>query len=184
LIEEVADMDSNYEDDYSDVLHSSGRMKLPNHTIFFAKMRSTVFRSELTKKRETPFPENSMICCFVNIKGVEHPNKERILGEMITDEEVHFIGLTEIITSDFTPKCFRKITRNRNFFWQHIAPTARTGVLLEAAKDMYEHIKTRCGDHFIRMLLMDKSSKMKCHLIVVYGPTQLEGKENFLAEFA
>jgi hypothetical protein len=34
------------------------------------------------------------------------------------------------------------------------------------------------------MLLLDKMSKLKWHLAVVYGPAQNDEKENLLVEFA
>jgi hypothetical protein len=39
-------------------------------------------------------------------------------------------------------------------------------------------------DHFVRMLWMDKHSKMIWHFIVVYVLTKAEGKEYFMVEVA
>jgi hypothetical protein len=58
-----------------------------------------------------------MIGCFVNIRGVEHPNKQRFLRETIREEGACFIGLSETIKSSYTPQWFKKIVGNRNFSW-------------------------------------------------------------------
>jgi hypothetical protein len=44
--------------------------------------------------------------------------------------------------------------------------------------------ETSVENNHIRMHLLDKHFKMKWHLVVVYGPAQSEGKEEFLTEFA
>jgi hypothetical protein len=38
-----------------------------------------------------------MIGCFVNIRGVEHPNKQRFLRETIREEGACFIGVNETV---------------------------------------------------------------------------------------
>jgi hypothetical protein len=48
-----------------------------------------------------------MIGCFVNIRGVEHPNKQRFLRETIRDEGACFIGLSETMTSSYTPNWYK-----------------------------------------------------------------------------
>jgi hypothetical protein len=45
-------------------------------------------------------------------------------------------------------------------------------------------VETEIGKHFIRMQLSNKISKLCWHLVVVYGPAQVEDKEEFLAKFA
>jgi hypothetical protein len=49
-----------------------------------------------------------MTGCFVNIRGVEHPDKQRFLRETIREEGVCFIGLCETIKSSFTPNWLKK----------------------------------------------------------------------------
>jgi hypothetical protein len=41
-----------------------------------------------------------MTGCFVNIRGVEHPDKQRFLRVTIREEGVCFIGLCETIKGD------------------------------------------------------------------------------------
>jgi hypothetical protein len=50
--------------------------------------------------------------------------------------------------------------------------------------DLHDVLENEPGNHFVRMLLQDKISKMKWHLAMVYGPAQNDEKENFLIEFA
>jgi hypothetical protein len=53
------------------------------------------------EKEKTPKVE--MTRFFANIRGVEHPNKQRFLREIIRYEGVYFIGLIETIKCQFTP---------------------------------------------------------------------------------
>jgi hypothetical protein len=54
-----------------------------------------------------------MTGCFVNIRGVEHPDKQRFLRETIREEGAFFIGLSDTIKSNYTPNWFKKITGNK-----------------------------------------------------------------------
>jgi hypothetical protein len=56
--------------------------------------------------------------------------------------------------------------------------------LLGIDSDLHEVLEYECGKYHIRMHLLDKHSKMKWHLVVVYCPAQPEGKEEFITEFA
>jgi hypothetical protein len=66
-----------------------------------------------------------------------------------------------------------------------VPPVGRSGgILLGVDTDLHEVVETETGKHFIRMWLSDKISGLSLHLVVVYGPTQLEDKDDFIAEFA
>jgi mannosylglycoprotein endo-beta-mannosidase len=66
-----------------------------------------------------------------------------------------------------------------------VPPVGRFGGLLLGVDTNYQKVlETETGKHFIRMQLSDKLSRLCWHLIVVYGPAQVDDKENFLAEFA
>jgi hypothetical protein len=126
-----------------------------------------------------------MVGCFINIRGVEHPNKQRFMREKIREEEVCFIGLCETIKSNFTPSWFKKILENRNFVWESIPPVGRSsGLFLGVDTDFHDVVETKTGKHFIRMQLFDNTSSLCWHLVVIYGPAQVEDKEDFLAKFA
>jgi hypothetical protein len=57
-----------------------------------------------------------MTGCFVNIRGVEHPDKQRFLREIIREEGFCFIGLSETIKSNFTPNWLKKYLVIEFFF--------------------------------------------------------------------
>jgi hypothetical protein len=61
------------------VVHTSPcRTQLSKPTNKIVKLCSPVFRVELVKKRGRPPKKGfKMIGCFVNIRGVEHPDKQR-----------------------------------------------------------------------------------------------------------
>jgi hypothetical protein len=52
---------------------------------------------------------------FMNIREVEHPNKQRFLRETIREEGVCFIGLSETIKINYTINWFKKIIGIYNF---------------------------------------------------------------------
>ena len=126
-----------------------------------------------------------MIGCFSNIRGVELPNKQKFLQDLFKEEGISFIGLSETIKSDYTSQWFNKIAGNRKFTWQWIPPEGRSGgMLLGADLDLFDLIEYELGKFFIRMLLVDKHSKLKWHLVSVYGPAQQDKKNDFLTELA
>jgi hypothetical protein len=105
-----------------------------------------------------------MTGCFVNIRGVEHPDKQRFLRETIREDGVCFIGLCETIKSNFTPNWLKKISGNRNFVWENIPLVGRSGgLLLGVDSDLHEVLETETGKHFIRMQLSDKVSRLCWH---------------------
>jgi hypothetical protein len=107
------------------------------------------------------------------------------LRETIREEGACFIGISETIKSSFTSQWFKKVVGNRNFSWGSDPPTGRSGgILLGVDSDLHEVLETECGTHLVRMLFKDKISRIEWHLAVVYGPAQIEGKDEFLAEFA
>jgi hypothetical protein len=116
---------------------------------------------------------------------VEHPNKQRFPIEVISDESTCFIGLSETIKENYSPQWFRKIVGNRNFVWQHIPPNIRFGgIFLGIDIDLHKVLDVELEKHFVRMFLLDKNSKIKWHLIYVYGVAQHEEKDHFLVKFA
>jgi hypothetical protein len=103
------------------------------------------------KKGEDP-QRIKMTSCFVNIRGVEHPDKQRFLRETIREEGVCFIGLCETIKSNFTPNWLKKIAGNRNFALESVPPVGRSGGLLLGVDTNYQEVlETETGKHFIRM---------------------------------
>lgn len=101
------------------------------------------------------------------------------------DHGVHFIGLEETMKQEYTDAWFRSISGPKHFIWQQLSPSGKFGgLLLGVNADVMEVLQVGCGDHYIRMQVLDRKSKCKTNLIVVYGPAQPENKDHFLAEFS
>lgn len=82
---------------------------------------------------------------------------------------VHFIGLEETMKTKYHESWFRSIAGPRNFVWQHTPPRGRScGLLLGVNADVLKTMEVELGTH----------------LVVVYGPAQVDDKEFFLTEFA
>jgi hypothetical protein len=56
-------------------------------------------------------------------------------------------------------------------------------VLLGVNVYLHDVLESESGECFFKMLLLDKRSKMRWHLVVLYGPAHIEDKDNFLTEF-
>ncbi|XP_024311805.1 uncharacterized protein LOC112269369, partial [Brachypodium distachyon] len=88
---------------------------------------------------------------------------------MIVENGVHFIGLEETMKTKYHESWFRSIAGPRSFVWQHTPPRGRScGLLLGVNADVLETMEVELGTH----------------LVVVYGPAQVDDKEFFLTEFA
>jgi hypothetical protein len=72
------------------------------------------------------------------------------------------------------------VTGNRNFTQQFVPHVGRSGgMLLGVDSDLHDVLENECCSYHIRMLLLDKYSKMRWHLVVVYDPAQPERMEDF-----
>lgn len=93
--------------------------------------------------------------------------------------------MSETLIQDFDVFWAKKLSGNKNFFWQQLKPNGRSGVLLLwVDADKMEVLSTELGNHFISFEIRDRISLFVWHLTVVYGPAQREDKDDFLLEFA
>jgi hypothetical protein len=56
-----------------------------------------------------------MTGCFANIRGVEHPDKQRFMRDLIRDNGVCFLGLSETIKSQYTPSVVQEDIKEYEF---------------------------------------------------------------------
>ena len=122
---------------------------------------------------------------FWNVRGIRQDHKKRYVREMIMDQKLDFIGLSETIKQDFTKNELHNLCGGRNFQWSWNPPRGMSGgILVGVNKDMFNVENIEKGQYFLRMLVFDKNIKMHWNLVTVYGDAQKEGKASFLAELA
>lgn len=150
------------------------------------KLCSPVFRVEPTRRRgRFPNLKPSYVWYLLELQGLGRPDKQRFLREMIMEAGCQFIGLIETMTQDIQPNWFRSVSGSRDFVWKQLPPTGRSGgLLLGVNSDVFEILNSELGRHYIDVLLKEKRFGATWHLVLVYGPAQVEDKENFLTEFA
>jgi hypothetical protein len=58
---------------------------------------------------------------------------------------VCFLGLSETIKSQYTPRWYKKVIGNGNFAWQSVPPIGRSGgMFLGIDSDLHEVLEDEC----------------------------------------
>lgn len=71
------------------------------------------------------------------------------------------------------------------FSWKWSPSKGRSGGILVGIRDsIFDIVEQQNGDHFVRLLLYDKTNDSRWNLVVVYGAAQVEHKEDFLTELS
>jgi hypothetical protein len=91
------------------------------------------------------------------------------------EHNMNFIALSETGMSEFMPSFLKNLSVGMDFLWHTIAPKGRSG-------GMFDIGAIDEGDFYIKSHLCNKSYSFKWALVAVYGPTQDEHKDKFLAE--
>jgi hypothetical protein len=93
--------------------------------------------------------------------------------------------LQEALKDDFKAQNLAKFDSAQNFISKWSAPRGRSGGILVGIKketfEIHEHV---VGDHYVRILLTDKTINFKWNSIVVYGAAQADKKVAFLTELS
>jgi flavin reductase (DIM6/NTAB) family NADH-FMN oxidoreductase RutF len=85
----------------------------------------------------------------------------------------------------YSDKFFRNIDNNKEFSWFWAPSNDKSrGMLAGIRKDKLEVENFDSGDFMIVSIVFDKSLKKHWSLANVYGPTQDEFKDSFLAELS
>lgn len=64
---------------------------------------------------------------FWNVRGIGQDHKKRYVREMIIDQKLDFIGLSETIKQDFTKNELHNLCGGRNFQWSWNPPRGMLG---------------------------------------------------------
>ena len=122
---------------------------------------------------------------FWNSRGLADLAKHRYLSEMVKEEQINVIMLSETGRDDFSDNILKIFCAGRDFIWHSKAPEGRSGgILLGADLNVFDIGAIDEGDFYVKFILRDKSDGFKFALYAVYGPTQQNNKEAFLLEMA
>ena len=122
---------------------------------------------------------------FWNSRGLADLAKHRFLADLVKEEQINFIALSETGRDDFPDHILKNLCAGRDFLWHCMAPHGRSGgILLGVDLNVFDIGAIAEGDFFVKFTLRCKSDGSKFVLYTVYGLAQYQSKEAFLVELA
>jgi hypothetical protein len=120
---------------------------------------------------------------FWNSRGLADLAKHRFLPELVREEQINFIALSETGRESFPGHVLKNLCAGRDFLWHAMAPHGRSGaILLGVDLSVFDIGAIDEGDFYVRFTLRYKSTDFKFVLYSIYGPAQSQNKCMFLAE--
>ena len=122
---------------------------------------------------------------FWNSRGLPDLAKHRYLADLVKEEQINFIALSETGRDSFPDNTLKTLCAGRDFLWHCLATHGRSGgILLGVDLLVFDIGAIAEGDFYVKFTLLCKSDGFKFVLYVVYGLAQHEHKQEFLAEMA
>ena len=91
---------------------------------------------------------------FWNSRGLADLAKHRYLSEMVKEEQIYFIALSEAGRVDFSDATLKNFCGDRDFIWHSMAPHGRSGSILLGADLNYFDIGAMDeGDFYVKFIL-------------------------------
>jgi hypothetical protein len=120
---------------------------------------------------------------FWNCNGFKDPKKHRFISDLTREQSMCFIALSEIGRKGFNNAILRNLCGGRDFLWHCKEPRGRSGgILLGIDLDSFDIGVIDEGDFYVKFLLCNKENNFKWALVAIYGPVQINLKEQFLTE--
>ena len=114
---------------------------------------------------------------FCNSRGLADLAKHIFLADLVKEEQINFIALSETGRDDFPNHTLRNLCAGRDFLWHCIAPHGRSeGILLGVDLNVFDIGAIAEGDFFVKFTLRCKCDGFKFVLYTVYGPSQYQNK--------
>ena len=122
---------------------------------------------------------------FWNSRGLADLAKHRFLAELVKEEQINFIALSETGRVSFPHHVLKNLCAGHDFIWHTMAPHGRSrGMLLGVDLSVFDIGAIDEGDFYIKFTLRYKANDFKFNLYSVYGPAQIQNKSAFLVELA
>ena len=140
----------------------------------------------LPQKAKNPFENCSqMKGVFWNSRGLADLAKHRFLADLVKEEQINFIALSETGRDDFPNHTLKNLCAGRDFLWHCMAPHGRSeGILLGVDLNVFYIGAIAEGDFFVKFTFTFKCDGFKFVLYTVNGPAQYQNKQTFLVEMA
>jgi hypothetical protein len=122
-----------------------------------------------------------MIGVFWNSRGLADLAKHKFLAELVREEQINFIALSETGRESFLDHVLKNLCVGRDFLWHAMAPHGRSGgILLGVDLSVFDISAIDEGDFYVKFTLRYKSTDFKFVLYSIYGPTQSQNRPRFL----
>jgi hypothetical protein len=120
---------------------------------------------------------------FWNSNGFKDPKKHKFVSDLIKENNLNFIAISETGRSEFLPRFLKNLCSGRDYLWYSKTPRGKSaGMLLGVDLQMYDIGAIEEGNYYVKFHLCNKSDNFKWALVVAYGPAQDDNKESFLAK--
>ena len=122
---------------------------------------------------------------FWNSRGLADLAKHRFLAELVKEEQINFIALSETGRDSFPDHVLKNLCGGRDFLWHAMAPHGRSGgILLGVDLTIFDIGAIDEGDFYVKFTLRYKLNDFKFVIYSIYGPAQPQNKSAFLSELA
>lgn len=121
---------------------------------------------------------------FWNSDGFKDPMKHKFVSDLAKEQNLSFITISETARKSSTDPFLHNLCGGKNFLWHCKELEGRSGgILLGIELDVFDIGAIEEGDFFfVKFTLCNKSDCFKWALVEVYGPAQVDKKEQFLSE--
>jgi hypothetical protein len=117
---------------------------------------------------------------FWNCDGFRDPKNHRFISDITREQNLSFIGISEIGRRSFSDPFLRNLCSGENFLWHCKEPRGRSGgMLLGIDLDIFDIGAIDERDYYVKFHLCNKNDYFKWALVAVYGPAQAQQKEQF-----
>jgi exonuclease III len=122
---------------------------------------------------------------FWNSRGLADLAKHKFLAELVKEEQINFIALSETGRESFPDHVLKNLCARRDFLWHAMAPHGRSGgILVGVDLGAFDIGAIDEGDFYVKFTLRYKPTDFEFVLHSIYGPAQVQYKGAFLAEIA
>jgi hypothetical protein len=111
-------------------------------------------------KSQKPFKDYyKMKGVFWNSRGLADLAKHRFLAELVKEEQINFIALSETSCESFPDHVLKNLCAGRDFLWHSMTPHGRSGgILLGVDLSAFDISAIDEGDFYVKFTLRYKST--------------------------
>jgi hypothetical protein len=110
---------------------------------------------------------------FWNSNGFNDLKKHRFISELMKENNLSFIAMSEIGRSDFMSRTLKNLCGGRDFLWHNKAPHGRSGgILLGVDQQLFDIDSIDEGVLYVKIKICNKSDGFKLAQVAIYGPAR------------